>query len=417
MISQKIIKWLNYQKKKHHLSVKVINLDKISQWIFNNSIIYHKSKKFFKITGIEVSSNLYKKNWDQPIIIQKEVGILGIVKNKKTNKYLLQAKVEPGNINKLQLAPTVQATKSNYSRVHGGLKVPYIEYFLKIKNIKKYNQSEQGFRYYRKFNSNILITTTKNLKKTPNHYWFKKEEIMSLLKKKNIINMDVISIFSSSLNKKKIDKPINSIFKIKKWLIKFNKKYFIKTKLVKLSKLKNWKLSNINIKHKKLKHFSVLGIKVKTNKREVNNWQQPIVKGKSMAFAGLIKTQINDTEHYLFRCLLKPGLKKSVFGCTIHTSDISIYNRKKLNSLEKYFFSKREKKNIIYENILSDEGGRFYHCQIKYCISQVDINKINYLPNNFIWLSYNQIVEMISKKRLDIESRMLFACDNIEYIK
>ena len=104
MISQKIIKWLNYQKKNHHLSVKVINLDKISQWIFNNSIIYHKSKKFFKITGIEVSSNLYKKNWDQPIIIQKEVGILGIVKNKKTNKYLLQAKVEPGNINKLQLA-------------------------------------------------------------------------------------------------------------------------------------------------------------------------------------------------------------------------------------------------------------------------------------------------------------------------
>ena len=75
MISQKIIKWLNYQKKNKHLSVKVINLDKISQWIFNNSIIYHKSKKFFKITGIEVSSNLYKKNWDQPIIIQKEVGI------------------------------------------------------------------------------------------------------------------------------------------------------------------------------------------------------------------------------------------------------------------------------------------------------------------------------------------------------
>ena len=184
MISQKIIKWLNYQKQKHHLSVKIINLKDIDKWIFNDSIIYHKSKKFFRIVGIKVYSNLYKKNWDQPIIIQKEVGILGIIKSKKTNRYLLQAKVEPGNINKLQLAPTVQATKSNYSRVHGGLKVPYTEYFLKIRNINKYNQSEQGFRYYRKFNSNILISTTKNLKKTPNHYWFKKSEIMSLLKKK-----------------------------------------------------------------------------------------------------------------------------------------------------------------------------------------------------------------------------------------
>ena len=43
-----------------------------------------------------------------------------------------------------------------------------------------------------------------------------------------------------------------------------------------------------------------------------------------------IKSKINETDHYLFRYLLKPGLKKSVFGCTIHSSDISIYNKKKL---------------------------------------------------------------------------------------
>ena len=62
------------------------------------------------------------KNWDQPIIIQNEKGILGILKDSVKNKYLLQAKVEPGNKNRLQLSPTVQATKSNYQRVHGGKK-------------------------------------------------------------------------------------------------------------------------------------------------------------------------------------------------------------------------------------------------------------------------------------------------------
>ena len=31
----------------------------------------------------------------------------------------MRANVEPGNINKLQISPSVQATKSNY-RVHGG---------------------------------------------------------------------------------------------------------------------------------------------------------------------------------------------------------------------------------------------------------------------------------------------------------
>ena len=119
MISQKIIKWLDKQKKKHILSVKIINLSQIDKWNYNSSLIYHKSKKFFKIVAIKVVSNFYKHKWDQPIIIQNEIGILGIIKNQKTKKYLLQAKVEPGNINNLQLAPTVQATKSNYSRVHG----------------------------------------------------------------------------------------------------------------------------------------------------------------------------------------------------------------------------------------------------------------------------------------------------------
>ena len=145
MVSQKIIKWLNKQKKKHKLSVNIINLNQIDKWHYSSSLIYHKSKKFFKIVAIKVVSNFYKNRWDQPIIMQKEIGILGIIKNKKTKKYLLQAKVEPGNINNLQLAPTVQATKSNYSRVHGGLKVPYLNHFLGIRNKNRFNRSEQGF--------------------------------------------------------------------------------------------------------------------------------------------------------------------------------------------------------------------------------------------------------------------------------
>jgi len=417
MISLKITKWLNNQKKKNKLSVKIINLNKIDKWTYDNDTISHKSKKFFKIIGIKVLSNFYKTSWDQPIIKQNEVGVLGIIKDKKSKKYLLQAKVEPGNINKLQLAPSVQATKSNYTGVHGGLKVPYIDYFLKTKKKINFNQSEQGFRYYKKFNSNILINNIKNFKKASNYYWFTKKEIMFLLKKKNIINMDTISVLSTSLKKKTKDFPVNKFKNIKLWIKILNNKYYIKTKIIKLNQLKDWIISNTNIKHKKLKHFSILGISVKTSKREINNWEQPIIKGKPMAFAGIIKSKINETDHYLFRYLLKPGLKKSVFGCTINTSDISIYKKRKLNQFEKIFFSRKERQNVIYENILSDEGGRFYHCQIKYNISFVNYEKIKTLPKNYIWISYNQVIDMIKEKRLDIESRLLFACDNIKNLK
>tara|TARA_B100000787_G_scaffold170166_1_gene164490 strand:+ start:617 stop:1888 length:1272 start_codon:yes stop_codon:yes gene_type:complete len=423
MLSQKIKIWLNTQKKLHKLNIKIINLNMIENWKFSRKSINHVSKKFFKIVGIKVFSNFYKRNWEQPIIVQNEVGILGIIKNKKTKKYLLQAKVEPGNINKLQIAPTVQATKSNYSGVHGGTKVPYINYFLRYKNLTKFNQSEQGFRYLHKFNSNILIETSKKITKRSAFYWFSKKQIKELIKEKNIINMDTISILSSFITKLKVNNPINSNKIIENWIKACDKIYFIKTEIVNLNKLKNWSIKLKKISHKTRKHFSIVGIKVSTSKREINNWSQPILKGKKMAFACFVKTRIYNTDHYLCRYILKPGLKKSSIGCTANTSDITMYNNNKhlsqieKNFIKKYFFNKSFKKNIIYDNILSDEGGRFYNCQIRYMISLIDFANIQNIPKNFMFLSHNQIVDMIKNKKLDIESRLLFACDNINYIK
>ena len=113
---EKIIKFIIKKKK----------LIEIKNWKIKSEKIFHDTNKFFKIIGIKVKTNYYRKNWDQPIIVQNEIGILGIIKNTKTNKYLLQAKVEPGNVNKIQISPTVQATKSNYSRIHGGKNIPFL---------------------------------------------------------------------------------------------------------------------------------------------------------------------------------------------------------------------------------------------------------------------------------------------------
>ena len=151
MINKNIFNWLNNQKKKQFLTTKKIDLSKLNKWIYSKREIYHKSKKFFRIAGIRIQSNFYnKKNWDQPIIVQNEIGILGIIKNKKTNKYLLQAKVEPGNINKIQISPTVQATRSNYSRIHGGKNIPFLEYFKRKIKISHFKLSK------------LLDTITKN---------------------------------------------------------------------------------------------------------------------------------------------------------------------------------------------------------------------------------------------------------------
>ena len=128
--------WIIDQKKLNKIFIKRKNLNKLENWIISDKEIYHKTKKFFQIIGIRVLSNFNKKHWDQPIMVQNENGILGIIRKKFNNnyKYLLQAKLEPGNINHLQISPTVQATESNYKRVHGGKKL-YFQNILLKKNL------------------------------------------------------------------------------------------------------------------------------------------------------------------------------------------------------------------------------------------------------------------------------------------
>ena len=252
MINKNVSEWLKIQRKKQFLTVKKIDLSKLTKWVYDKKEIYHESKKFFKIAGIRIKTNFYKqKNWDQPIIIQNEIGILGIIKNIKTNKYLLQAKVEPGNINKIQISPTVQATRSNYLRIHGGKTIPFLKYFKK-KNINFSFQSEQAFRYYDKKNSNIITYVSKKIDLDENFRWFSKVEILNLLKEKNLINMDTLSVFSSFIKKRKIDFPLNNEKKIKMWRKNLDKKYFLKNKIINLSLINNWNLTKKKIYHKKI---------------------------------------------------------------------------------------------------------------------------------------------------------------------
>ena len=159
ILIKKLDKWFNLIKERNYLKIKIKKLNLLKNWELNNLKIFHKKNFFFNISFFQI--NIGKNIFYSPLICQNEIGILGIIKSKINNLdiYLLQAKVEPGNVNKIQISPTVQATKSNYKRKHKGKVTNYIEYFLTRKkqfsfktNIK---QTEQGTRYIGKYNRNI----------------------------------------------------------------------------------------------------------------------------------------------------------------------------------------------------------------------------------------------------------------------
>ena len=114
-----VISWVTKQNQQIKVEVNTIPFKKLIHWNFENNRLSHKTGNFFSIDGINVKTNWGNINsWDQPIINQPEIGYLGFIAKSFNGilHFLVQAKVEPGNVNHVQLSPTLQATKSNYLR-------------------------------------------------------------------------------------------------------------------------------------------------------------------------------------------------------------------------------------------------------------------------------------------------------------
>ena len=134
--TEEIKEWIRRRNNEVTVDVKQIAFSEMEKWQISNNSIDHTSGRFFSIVGIDVTTDYGKlNNWRQPIINQPEVGYLGILTKviDGTLYCLMQAKIEPGNVNCVQISPTLQATKSNYSRVHAGKSPKYLEYFINAK--------------------------------------------------------------------------------------------------------------------------------------------------------------------------------------------------------------------------------------------------------------------------------------------
>jgi len=204
-----IIEWFNKKREESDMLVEEIDINDLEKWNVdsNSGNVKHESGGFFEVIGVKVSNTfdreVGKKGWTQPMIAKNPGGILGILMKKINGvpHYLLQAKAEPGNIGKLQLSPTLQATTSNLLKAHGGTKPLFSEYFDEENNPKiiyaKW-QSEDGGRFHLKSNFNMIVEVkeNENLKIPDSFIWVTLYQIKQLMKIENFVGPHVRGIIS-----------------------------------------------------------------------------------------------------------------------------------------------------------------------------------------------------------------------------
>ena len=204
-----IIQWFNKKREESDMIVEEIGINELDKWNVDSETgnIKHESGGFFEVIGVKASNTfdreVGKKGWTQPMIAKNPGGILGIIMKRINGipHYLLQAKAEPGNIGKLQLSPTLQATTSNLLKAHGGTKPLFAEYFDDENNPKiiyaKW-QSEDGGRFHLKSNYNMIVEVkeNENLEIPDSFIWVTLYQIKQLMKIENFVGPHVRGIIS-----------------------------------------------------------------------------------------------------------------------------------------------------------------------------------------------------------------------------
>lgn len=437
--TKELMEWIGIMNQNTVVRVEESIMKPDEFWFFNTQKgrIENRGKSFFSIRGIQ-----YRRDnnvlYEQPIIFQPEIGFLGIICKEFDGimYFLMQAKVEPGNVNCVQISPTIQATKSNFQCAHGGKLPDYFSYF---ENSKAYTiifdqvQSEQGTRFYKKRNRNIMIKVEEEIEVKPNFRWMTLGQIKELMKIDNLVNMDTRTVLSCIpfstyqyddielsvlASKMQNDMLFRSIFtaniqdgigSVYNYLN--SKKMFldVTTSLVKLQDLQTWEVSEKGIFCKKEANFDVRYYDIEISGREVRFWKQPLLKAAGKGVFGLMVCEDEGMDKFLVTVRQEIGAFDSVeIGPTIFQESVT---REEPDWIEKMFHNRlAQREGILFDSLFSEEGGRFYHEQNRNVIMQIDYIDPDVLPEGYFWMSYSSLNGLVQINNcLNIQLRNLLS--------
>jgi len=457
--TEEIIAWLEESSQAEHFRVTQIPLTDLRNWRFDppTGDLVHQSGGFFAIRGLEVHTNVGPvQTWTQPIIDQPQIGLLGII-TKRINGILyllMQAKAEPGNINVFQLAPTVQATRSNYLRQHGGKPVRYLEYFIngnRATTLFDQHQSEQGARFYRKRNRNIIVQVgdEEEIELAPNYRWVTLGQLKRLMLRDNTVNMDARSVISTICycperaapmppicreilrdcleSSSLVIKPLNdltikmllsacsdvtprhSMNELLRIISREKSECELDTRLIPLSQVRDWTVGPMEISHDKGLYFSVIGVHVEAQSREAASWDQPIIKQQHAGIVGFIVREIDGLIHFLVQLKVESGNIDLVGMAPTVQCITGSYEE---GDLPPYVgeMLKPTRSAAIFDTLQSEEGGRFFKESNRNLLLLGNESFPLEAPPRYHWASLRQLKQfLLFNNYLNVEARSLLA--------
>jgi oxidase EvaA len=407
----------------------------LAGWVFQSGTgnLVHESGRFFSVEGLRVNDGDIA--WSRPVFNQPEIGILGILRKTVAGvpHFLIQAKVEPGNVNGLQLSPTVQATRSNYTRVHQGKQTRYLGYFLGTEPgrvLVDVLQSEQGAWFLGKRNRNVIVDVDADVPEHEDYQWLTLPDIWQLLHTDNVVGMDCRSVlaclplerpagpgrdaFTAALARSYDARvptrhPMNHVLS---WLTSARSVCDWRVTTMPLAEVPHWSRSAYEIADDHQQDFRIVAVRVAAGNREVATWSQPLLAARRTGVAAFLARPVDGVLHVLVHARRQPGLRDIVeIGPTVHAlpdTQPAATDGFAATALATLAADPARRR---FDTVLSEEGGRFFHTQTRYLVVEAGTDFPVDVPPDFCWLTVHQLMTLVGHStNLTVEARTLLAC-------
>jgi len=446
--NKEVVKWIRARNEEVGVAVERTRLSEMVDWSFDPTagLIKHHKGRFFTIEGLSGRCSVDGgKIFSQPIINQAEIGFLGCLVREFEGvlHFLVQSKIEPGNINVVQLSPTLQATRSNYTQQHGGRTPKFLDMFVKPPPqsvVYDQLQSEQGSRFLRKRNRNFIVYTEQSVIDDEDFRWLTLGQIKSLCRIDNMVNMDLRTVISG-LNlglrdktdvrfKTRIDavngdfaraisesatygRPaLHSFIELQSWITELKATTEVAIERTRIDALPDWEFADFGLTHRRRHEFDVDWVNVAISNREVSEWNQPILRPNRKSLFAFVTKSIDGILHFLTQAKFEFGnLDMYEIGPTVQCylpDDDDIKADTTVPFVKEVLTVGREK--VRLDVMQSEEGGRFYKDENRNMVVEVGDEIPLDEPLNFRWMTLTQIQEFSRfSNNVNIQARSLIA--------
>jgi oxidase EvaA len=180
--------------------------------------------------------------------------------------------------------------------------------------------------------------------------------------------------------------------------------------LVPLYALKGWEMRDGAFARGAGYAFQVNFCDIAIEGREVRQWTQPLFEASGMAVVGLFTRVRADRCEFLVRARPEIGCFDGLeLGPAVQLEAGADPARE--DAVAALFLEKRRRgEGVLYDVILSEEGGRFYHEQNVNAIIEVGAAELSELPEGYFWVNFGLLNRLTRINNcLNIQLRNLLA--------